>query len=44
MEVLYDCNNIVVVTSVSVLVSIVYLDNVTTGLGTTSEISSLSLR
>lgn len=33
-----------VVTSVSVLVSIVYLDNVTTGLGTTGEISSLSLR
>ena len=28
MEVLYDCNNILVVTSVSVLVSIVYLDNV----------------
>ena len=44
MEVLYDCKNILVVTSVSVLVSIVYLDNVTTGLGTTSEISSLSLR
>ena len=44
MEVLYDCNNILVVTSVSVLVSIVYLDNVTTGLGTTDEISSLSLR
>lgn len=44
MEVLYDCKNILVVTSVSVLVSIVYLDNVTTGLGTTGEISSLSLR
>ena len=44
MEVLYDCNNILVVTSVSVLVSIIYLDNVTTGLGTTGEISSLSLR
>ena len=44
MEVLYGCKNILVVTSVSVLVSIVYLDNVTTGLGTTGEISSLSLR
>ena len=44
MEVLYDCKNILVVTSVSVLASIVYLDNVTTGLGTTGEISSLSLR
>ena len=34
MKVLYDCTVILVVTSVSILVSIVDLDNVTAGLRT----------